>query len=223
MSKKMLTLLAAAWMGLALVGPPSAAASPDIDFSKANPQFVSTATAGPSLLTLGGLTVSCTSASSQGKWTTEGAQNTGSTGTVLMTFKGCLAPGGIACTSPGSAKGEIRSEELVFHLVYIKGPFTHTVGILFTNNATTGNFSVTSCGNITGNGLIAHLESPKCGDTVKTMTTAFESTSAGVPRYQEVEGSSTKYHWLYGTSEASADSTSTVTFEPEVTATLTCL
>jgi hypothetical protein len=220
MNKKMLTLLAAALMGFGLVGPPSAAASPDIDFSKANPHFVSSG--GTSLLTIG-FTLSCTSISSQGQWTTEGALNTGSTGTVQITFKGCRVPNGVACSSPGAASGEIKSEELVFHLVYIKGFLSsHTVGMLFTNNATTGRFAVTSCGNITGNGIIAHLGSPECGKTSKTLSTTFESTSFGVSRYQEIEGSSTKYHWLAGTNEASADSMATITLEPEVTATLTC-
>lgn len=221
MNNRMLVTSAAVWMSLALAGPSAAAASPHMDFSKASPHFVSAA--GASLLTMG-LPVSCTSASSQGQWTTEvvSGQNTGTTGTTQITFKGCKVPGGIACSSPGSASGEIRSEELVFHLVYIKGSFTHTVGILFTNNATTGRFAVTSCGNLTGNGLIAHLESPKCGETRKTMAYTFESTSFGVPRYQEVEESMTKYHWLAGSNEASADSTATVTLEPEVTATLTC-
>jgi hypothetical protein len=220
MNKKMLTLLAAAWVGFVLIGPTSAAAaSPDIDFSKANPHFVSAG--GTSLLTFG-FGVNCTSISSQGQWTTEGAQNTGSTGTAKITFKGCLVLGSVACTSPGAAAGEIRSEELVFHLVYIKGSLGHTVGMLFTNNATTGRFAETSCGNVTGNGLIAHLGSPACWKTSKTLTTTFESSSSGVSRYQEIEGSSTKYHWLSGTNEASADSQATITLEPEVTATLTC-
>jgi hypothetical protein len=219
MSKKMLTLLAAAWVGFGLIGPHSAAASPDVDFSKANPHFVSAG--GTSLLTAGFI-ISCTSVSSQGQWTTEGAQNTATTGSVRVQFKGCQGPGGIACSSPVSAAGEIRTEDLIFHLVYIKGLFSHTVGMLFTNNATTGRFAESSCGNITGNGLIAHLGSPACGKTSKTMTTAFESSSFGVSRYQEIEGSSTKYHWLSGTNEASADSIATITLEPEVTATLTC-
>jgi hypothetical protein len=220
MNKKMLTLLAAIWVGFALVGPPSAAASPDVEFSKANPHFVSSG--GTSLLTMG-FSVSCTSISSQGQWTTEGTLNTGSTGSAQITFKGCRVPGGVSCTTPGFNAGEIKSEELVFHLVYIKGFLSpYTVGMLFTNNATTGRFAVTSCGNLTGNGIIAHVGSPKCGETAKTMSTTFESTSFGVSRYQEIEGSSTKYHWLYGTSEASADSMATITFEPEVTATLRC-
>jgi hypothetical protein len=219
MSKKMLTLLVAALMGFGLVGPPSVAASPDIDFSKANPHFVSSG--GTSLLTMG-FAVSCTSISSQGQWTTEGLLNTGSTGSALVTFKGCRVPGGVACSTSGAASGEIKSEELIFHLVYIKGFVGHTVGMLFTNNATTGRFAATSCGNITGNGLIADLSSPACGKTSKTLSTAFQSGSFGVSSYQEIEGSSTKYHWLAGTNEASADSTATMTLEPEVTATLTC-
>lgn len=140
-----------------------------------------------------------------------------------MVLKGCTAFSGLTiCTTPGAAAGEIKSEELVFHLVYIKG-FSKTVGMLFTNNATTGRFAVTSCGNITGNGLIAHLGSPKCGEKKESMTLMFESVGFGVPRYQEIEGSATKYSWLYGEKQASADAESTITLEPGAGATLTCL
>jgi hypothetical protein len=219
MSRKMMTLVVTAWVGFALTGPPPAlAAGPEMSFSKANPTFVSTG--GTSLLTLGALSVDCTSVISSGRWTT-GEANIGSTGTVQIVFKGCLLSNGFPCTSPGAANGEIRSEELVFHLVYIKG-FSKTVGVLFTNNATTGRFATTTCGNITGNGLIAHLGSPKCGETKKTMSLTFESIAPGVPRYQEIEGSATKYHWLYGTNEASADTMTTTTLETEVTAQLIC-
>lgn len=217
--KKMATLLIASCLGCVIAGPSPAAAAPVMDFSKANPKM--SLTGGSSLLTLGSLSVNCTSTSSLGQWNTElVGQNTGSTGTVQLVFKGCLAFG-IACTSPGAAAGEIRSETLVFHLVYIKG-FSNTLGILFTNNATTGRFAETSCGNITGNGLIAHLSKPKCGETLKTMSLSFESISSGVPRYQQVEGSAVEYHWLYGEKLASADSLLTIAFESEVTATPTC-
>lgn len=223
MGKKMLTLLAAAWLGFAIAGPPSAAASPDMDFSKANPQFVMT-TANESRLTLGSVTIACMSMSGSGQWTTSGLMNTGSTGKAIFVFKGCVGPGGFPCTSTGAASGEIKSEELEFHLVYIKG-FTHTMGLLFTNNATSGKFASTSCGNLTGNGLIAHLPTLECGGARNTMTAAFESTEPGVSRYQQIEGSETKWHWNTGTgtTEASADVTMSVTLEGAVTGLLTCV
>lgn len=221
MRTKMLTLLATALVGLALTAPAPAAASPDMDFSKANPQFVIT-TANESRLTLGSLTIACMSMSGSGQWTTSGLMNTGSTGKASFVFKGCVGPGGFPCTSTGAASGEIKSEELEFHLVYIKG-FTHTMGLLFTNNATSGKFASTSCGNLTGNGLIAHLPGLECGSTRHTMTAAFESIGSGVSRYQQIEGSETKWHWSAGASEASADVTMSVTLEGEVTGKLTCV
>lgn len=221
MGKKMLTLMAAAWLGFAFAGPPSATASPDMDFSKANPQFVMTSPSGPPTLTLGGVTITCMSMSAQGQWTTSGGVNTGSTGKAFFVFKTCVGPGGFPCTSTGAASGEIKSEEIEFHLVYIKG-FTHTVGLLFTNNAGTGKFATTSCGTLAGNGLIAHLGSPGCDSTTHTMSAAFESVGSGVSRYQEIEGSETKWHWMTGTFEASADVAMSVTLEGEVTGKLTC-
>jgi hypothetical protein len=220
MNTKILTLLTMLGVGIALAFPVSAVASPDMDFSKANPQFVMASTS-VSKLTLGSLNIECMSMSDQGQWTTSGLMNTGSTGKVFFVFKGCVGPSGFSCTSTGAAAGEIKSEELEFHLVYIKG-FTHTVGMLFTNNATSGKFASTSCGNLTGNGLIAHLGTPACGSTSHTMSAAFESVASGVSRYQEIEGSETKWHWLAGTSEASADITMSVTLEGEVTGKLTC-
>jgi hypothetical protein len=115
--------------------------------------------------------------------------------------------------------------------VYIKG-FTHTVGILVTPPAG-GAFAEYECTalvhvKVTGNGIIGHVDSPACGATSASSTISFEQSSAGVQKYQEIEGSTAKFHlqssFNGGTAEESSLVTSGSTTLPEKeTAQFTCL
>ncbi|MGN6258082.1 MAG: hypothetical protein ACTHN3_10090 [Solirubrobacterales bacterium] len=233
MTKKMMLLAVTAVAALAFAAMPAiASAAPTVDFSKPTPlPFTGKSTV--SFLRSSGFaqTVECTSDHVKGEWTT------GTTGHIHLLFTGCKNTStGIACNTTGLASGEITVRSSLFHLVYIKG-FTKTVGALVTppvEGEKTLPFAEFSCGSlfkvvVTGNGIIGHVTKPACGETSTGSTIVAQSASLNsVQKYQEIEGSTTKYHLLSslngGTAgEASEETTEETTLEGEATGTLTCL
>ncbi|MGN6258081.1 MAG: hypothetical protein ACTHN3_10085 [Solirubrobacterales bacterium] len=228
MTKKMMLLAVTAVAALAFAAMPAiASAAPTVDFSKATP-IPFTGTSGISILRSSGFSaqLECTGGTGSGEWTSV------TTGVGVSTLTGCKNRAtGIACNSAGQASGAVKTETLVSHLVYIKG-FTKTVGSLATPNATTGKFAEFTCGSlfkvvVAGNGIIGHVTKPACGETSNHSTTV-GTASGAVQTYQEIEGSTVKYHITTslngGTaSEASLEATGEGELGEGATATLTCL
>ncbi|MGN6258086.1 MAG: hypothetical protein ACTHN3_10110 [Solirubrobacterales bacterium] len=228
MTKKMMLLAVTAVAALAFAAMPAiASAAPTVDFSKTG-NIPFTGTSSVSLLRNAGFAgeVECTSDTNSGEWTS------GTTGTLQVKFKNCKNKAtGIACNSANAATGEIVTDTGVFHLVYIKG-FPKTVGTLLTPSTTTGNFATFSCGSlfkvvVSGNGIVAHVTKPACGETSSKSTISATATGAS-QTYKEVEGDTHVYHLTSslngGTaSEASEETTEETELSGGATGTLTCL
>jgi hypothetical protein len=234
MTKKTMLLAASALAALAFAALPAmASAAPTIHFSTANPTF--SGTFGKATLTaVGQEEIVCDGENHvNGQWTTkvEGGKNTGTTGTIEITFTNCHV-GPLPCTTSGQASGTITTGTSEFHLVYIKG-FSKTVGTLVTP-PTGGTFAAFACTvfasvKVTGNGIIGHVSTPKCGEKSASSTTSFTSSAKGVQTYKEVEGSAVVYSLKSslnggGAVEASEDiPTATTTLGGGATGELTCL
>ncbi|MGN6258085.1 MAG: hypothetical protein ACTHN3_10105 [Solirubrobacterales bacterium] len=227
MTKKMMLLAVTAVAALVFAAMPAvASAAPNIDFSKGTP-IPFTGTSGISVLRNSGFAgeVECTIDTNSGEWTSS------VTGILQVKFRNCKNKAtGIACTTSGQESGVIATDSGVFHLGYIAG-FTKTVGILLTPNATTGIFTEFSCGSlfkvvVAGNGLIAHVTKPTCGETSGKSTISATATGS-VQTYQQMEGNSTKFHLTSslngGTAaEASEETTEETELSGGATGTLTC-
>lgn len=170
--------------------------------------------------------ITCTSDSGSGKLTT------GTTGELSLTFKGCTTsffgfP--VSCNSSGGASGEIRTNSFVVHSTYLTDAKT-TPGVLGTP-PTGGVFATIICGSfatieIKGNGIIGHLESPKCGEKRTTATLNFSATGSS-QTYKQVTGTGTAFNLKSRTesngteAEAAIVCVSVITFSEAVT--LTCV
>ncbi|HXR60882.1 MAG TPA: hypothetical protein VN732_06125 [Solirubrobacterales bacterium] len=140
------------------------------------------------LSTTGGTTVFCGKSGVSGTATFE----SGTTGVMQLNF---------------SEAGETKP--LPFHLLTLpeKKP-----GILITPNA---DGSFLPCGiffSATGNGLIGTITSPKCEEERTIATIVFESVAHGVQRHKKVEGTSTEYGLVIGSTPAALTVSMTVSF-----------
>jgi hypothetical protein len=64
-------------------------------------------------------TVTCTESEESWAGSGSGEFNDSSSGEVEFTFHSCKAPGGIKCTSPGQAKGTVKTKPLPVELTYL--------------------------------------------------------------------------------------------------------
>jgi hypothetical protein len=116
----------------------------------------------------------------------------GTTGKVTLTFGGGCNLGGVVCTSTGEAAGNIKTEELTYHLLTLDAHGTGVTGshaqagILMTPNANTL-FAKFVCQTpffpttveVKGNGVLGTITSPTCGTSSTTSTMAFQPAAAG--------------------------------------------
>jgi hypothetical protein len=169
--------------------------------------------------------IACTSISGTGKY------NTKTTGELEFAYKGCTTsffgfP--VECHSTGQANNVITTGTSVFHNIYLTDAKT-TPGILMTPPAG-GIFTTKICAGLSstaigGNGIIGHLESPKCGGSSTTGTLNFQATGSS-QTYKKVTATGTEYSLNATTSGGSAVAASeveerTITFAESVT--LTCV
>ena len=111
---------------------------------------------------------------------------------------------------------------MVFHNVFLK-PEKGKPGFLVT--AKEGRFAAFACNGIPmelfGNGLIAEMGTPKCGEESKTLTQLFQGSSPGNQKWKQVETEGTEYDlsWTLG-GTAALQSTPTLTLAEQ--AKVTC-
>jgi hypothetical protein len=173
--------------------------------------------------------ITCTSNSGTGEYTS------GTTGKIGLTFKGCTTsffgfP--VSCKSSGAESGVVVTNSSVFHTTYLTDAKT-TPGVLVTP-PTGGIFATIICGgfatiSVEGNGIIGHLEAPKCGGKSKTATLNFTATGAS-QTFQQVTATGTSYSLISHTESgeekavpAAEVAEGTVTYNNNAEATLTCL
>jgi hypothetical protein len=224
MKNKMMLLALAAVSAVMFVLPAVASAGePQIDPASGKFPLTFTSAGGASeLRAVGSEPVKCTGNKGTGKYTSA------TTGEIELTFTGCTAFGG-QCNSSGQAAGVITTGTSVFHNVYLTDAKT-TPGVLVTP-PTGGVFASFSCFfgfasvSVTGNGVIGHLESPKCGAKQKTATLNFTATGAS-QTYKQNTLTGTVFNLKSSTNggaaaEAAEVAEGTVTYAEE--ATLTCV
>jgi hypothetical protein len=175
--------------------------------------------------TTDGTTVSCTSSTGTGNYSTP------TSGTLSQTFHGCKTPSffNATCTTPGQAAGTIKTGTSVFHNVYID-PNKTTPGVLITQPAA-GPYTTATCGGflhveVSGN-LIGHLESPACGGSSTAFKLGFAATSHGQQKYKQLTTTGTIFDLTAkvnggAATTAAVNAGGTITFGGK-TATLTCV
>ena len=167
-------------------------------------------------------TITCTANTGTGKYISR------TTGEITLTFTGCKENVfGSSCTSNGLATGTIKTGTSVFHNVYLTDSKT-TPGVLITPPAS-GVFTTVSCGlfglTVTGNGIIGHVESPKCGAASPTTTQNFSATGT-VQTFRQVTGTGATYSLASTTSGGSPATSAMVagnTWSFPESITLTCV
>jgi hypothetical protein len=215
--KLMMLALAAVSASLFVLPAVASAAEWTIDSETgALPTF--TSSGGAAKLTSSGfgafLPVECTGHSDSGKYISS------TTSVRSLIFTGCTQ-GPEKCSNTADAETIEFTKELVTHNIMIENTATAggTPGLLIT--PTSGHFATFKCGSSTlmikGNGIIADIITPKCGDAFsKTMTVAFETTSSGIQKYKLIETAGTSYDLStttsFGTFTSGLDMTTTVTF-----------
>lgn len=226
-SKFMLLALSVFALALAALPAMASAGEPQVDPASGKFPLTFTSTGGFSELRAANEPeIKCESNSGSGKYTTS------TTGEFSLTFKGCTTsffgfP--VSCNTAGKA-GEIVTNTSVFHNTYLTDAKT-TPGILVTS-PTSGVFATIICGSfatieVKGNGILGHLESPKCGEKKKTATLNFAATGSS-QNFKKVTATGTTEYSLKsktegGSTEAAAaeQAEGTVTYAEE--ATLTCV
>lgn len=220
--KMMMLALVAVSAAMFALPAVASAGSPKIDAAKYPLSFTS-AGGTSELRSATGDVVHCTSNHGKGSYATS------TTGTIELTFTGCQAFGG-ECHSAGQPSGTITTGTSEFHNVYLTSGIT-TPGVLVTP-PTGGVFTTFECFFgfahivVTGNGIIGHLEAPKCGAKSKTGTLKFGATGSS-QTYKQSTATGTIYNLKSSKNgasppaEAAEVAEGTVTFAEEVT--LTCI
>jgi hypothetical protein len=227
--KSKFMLLALSVFALALAALPAVASAGEPQVDPASGKFPLTFTSSGGFSELRATNepeIKCQSNTGSGKYTSS------TTGEISLTFKECTTsffgfP--VSCNSSGAASGIINTNASVFHTTYLTDAKT-TPGVLVTP-PTSGVFATIICGSfatieVKGNGIIGHLESPKCGEKKKTATLNFSATGAS-QTFKQVTGTGTAFNLKSRTEsngtevEASEVAEGTVTFAEE--ATLTCV
>ncbi|HZK15359.1 MAG TPA: hypothetical protein VFC52_02055 [Solirubrobacterales bacterium] len=174
MRLKMTLVAASALAALAFAALPAiASASPTVDI-EGSTHF--TTTGGTSQLHTPSKTIHCQSNTGTGNF----ASDSGSTGTIKLTFHGCTTkvfgfP--INCTTPGQSSGTITTTELEFHVMKNGGEPV----LLITSNE--GHFATFSCAGVhvevTGNGIIGAITNPGYEEASESFTLNFAEAGGG--------------------------------------------
>ena len=143
------------------------------------------------LSTNAGTTVTCSSSSGSGKYTTR------TTGEISLTLNFCHTPTffNTACTSPARISGQIATGAMVFHNVYLT--ISKVVpGILITQPAI-GPIATFTCAGflhveLSGN-VIGRLTSPVCGASSSILELSLNAPAHGQQEYKQVTLTGTKF------------------------------
>jgi len=132
-----------------------------------------------------------------------------STGTIQLLFAGCKESiFNLSCTSTGQASGQITTNVMVVHGIYIE-PNKTTPGV-----AVTGINVTLSCGGfifktITG-GIIGHIENPNCGSLVTHHTVSFEKSGTGQQKYKQITTAGTVFDLITNNDSGGAYQTAAI-------------
>ncbi|HET9197434.1 MAG TPA: hypothetical protein VFN92_04175 [Solirubrobacterales bacterium] len=222
--KKNLATALLAVLALGVSTSQALAATPEGDPEGGTFPVAATATSGASVLSVAsGLTVSCTSGTGTGQATSK------TTGEGSYTLHGCKESiFGTTCTTAGQPAGTIKLATMTMHLVYLD--HSKKPGVLATPPAG-GLFAKVTCGaglvvvEVTGNGVLGEILTPKCGEVSKTSTVKTETVSHGTQLYRQVEGTGTMYDLtvsINGGALQTAGTTWLVTGTSAKSGTLTC-
>lgn len=213
---RLVTLLVVA--GAAALPATAAASGWDIDPEGGKFPLQFTVAGGVTRWTTASTIFECTSVTGTGRY------ETATTGNLELTLHGCAAPFSFYCTSLGQPKGTITTSEVEFHNVFLE-PEKGKPGFLIT--AKEGRLASFSCNGwsmeFSGNGLIAEMTGPKCGEASKTLTQRYQGSApgTGIQQWRQVETAGTEYDlsWTLGGTMA-FESTPTITLAEQ--ATVTC-
>jgi hypothetical protein len=222
MKRKATYLVCGIFLGLLAVPALAQGGEPEQDFKAFPVTF--TGTSGHTQFNIaGGGSYTCTSDH------VSGTKSNKTTKTIKVKLTGCVSTEffGASCNSPGQASGIVETGVMVAHNVYLTDSKT-TPGILLTP-PTGGVFAEFTCGfvtvKITGNGLIGHISSPKCGETSKTMTLGFGATGPS-QTFKQATATGTSFHLqasVNGGSSVEAAFVSTENLTYAESGTLTCV
>lgn len=186
MRKKMMLLGLGAMVALAFAALPAVASAgePEISCGGLVCGKFTSHSGKTALSTTNGTTVTCTSSTGSGEYTTK------KTGNITLTFHGCTTPTffGATCTTPGQTAGTIKTGTSVFHNVYLTDAKT-TPGVLITQ-PTSGPYTTFNCAGFLHvevfGSIIGDLESPGCGALAsKELKLGFKSTAHGQQQYKQ--------------------------------------
>lgn len=165
----------------------------------------------------------CTSITAAGLYTTA------TTGFISLHMHGCKS-GVFQCTSPGEPTGTVSTNVLPFENILLEAN-PQTPGILIKpakvdNQPAAGEGLITefTCFGIPtivrGNGLIADITGPKCGESGKALTLEYASSAQGTQRWMQVTTTGTKYDLTSNTANkgwvtSSIDAVLTLNLEKE--------
>jgi hypothetical protein len=180
----------------------------DVDYATVFP-VTFTATGGQVKFTRAGGTVTCEHETAHGEYITA------TTGVVEISFESCS--GGLLGgppTTPGQPSGKITTATLEFHNIMIDSTAQvsgGTAGILYTTNK--GVFTSYECSlfekvTVGGNGVIADLKQPKCGEASNEWTWVFESSKPGFQRWMQITTEGTQYDLTSSVNGGAAETTS---------------
>jgi len=186
MKNKMMLLGLGAMVALAFAALPAVASAgePELSCGGAVCGKFTSHSGETKLSTVGGTTVTCTSSTGSGEYTTK------TTGNIVLTFHGCKTPTffNTTCTSPGQAAGTIKTATSVFHNTYVTDAKTKP-GVLITQPVGVPYVTFTCAGflhsEVFGN-IIGELSSPACGAESKELKLGFKATSHGQQQYKQV-------------------------------------
>jgi hypothetical protein len=191
MSKKLM-LLALAIASLASFALPAFASAAAWEIDTAEKFTAANETGTSTVLTQKGSStkVTCSAVTGSGEYTSKTGGNLG------LIFTGCVENiFGSKCSTSGASSGEIKLTGLRFDNVMIENTTQKeggTPGINITPPEKMTVYTKFTCHGeigfeVTGNGVIGDITTPKCGESSKTATIDWESKEAGVQRYMQEE------------------------------------
>lgn len=220
--RKIPITLALVTLALAASAPQALAATPETDFESFPAKATNTGGEAELVASFSSIKIpiKCSSSSSLSEVTSK------TTGNAAYLFHECTNSSKEKCTSAGQQTGTIQIDLSGTHLVYLDENHTKP-GMLLTPSEHGFVWWIDCPGlkiELQGAGLLGEITAPKCGETSKTLTTAFQTVS-GLQKYTQVEetGSIFSMSTIIGgtnTGPATAAWTSSVTFTQPFT--LTC-
>jgi hypothetical protein len=200
--------------------PQAIAATPEVDPEAEFPVSALANFFGAQISTAGG-TVGCS-----GGFSGSSQLTNNTTKEATYSFGGCKFIG-VNCTSEGQSAGTIKFGPVLMHYVYLDEKHTKP-GVLATPPAS-GLFAKFTCAGvpfeIKGNGLLAEVTAPACGQSSKTESFVAQAASPGTQKYLQVEETGAVYDMtatVAGGAPETASLTVGISETGQSTRTLTC-